>query len=122
MSRIKGRNTGPELVLRKLVFRAGHRYRIHAKIEGKPDIVFPGRKLAVFINGCFWHRHKGCKDFVWPKTNAEFWKKKIESNVRRDREVYEKLKRNGWKVIVVWECRINRNPEEALEYVKKELA
>lgn len=104
MSRIKGRNTRPEEVIRKLLWSHGYRYRLHRKdLPGKPDIVFPGRKKALFIHGCFWHRHD-CRYFKWPKTNADFWKQKIEDNVRRDSKNYDLLTKSGWRYHVIWEC------------------
>lgn len=102
MSRIRGKNTVPELVLRKAISSSGLRgYRLHYKIPGKPDIVFPRLKIAVFIDGCFWHRCPKC--FIKPTTNSRFWMKKITSNAKRDRLVNIKLRRNGWRVLRVWE-------------------
>jgi DNA mismatch endonuclease (patch repair protein) len=104
MSRIGGKNTKPELMLRKWLWHRGYRYRLHyAGLPGKPDMAFPGRKKVIFVNGCFWHRH-GCRYFKWPQSNAEFWKRKIESNVQRDRQNYEALTAAGWSYLVVWEC------------------
>ena len=103
MSRIKGKNTKPELLVRKWLWAHGYRYRLHRKdLPGKPDIVFPGRKKVVFVHGCFWHKHN-CRYFKWPETNSEFWKTKIESNVKRDKENYRKLNNEGWEYLVVWE-------------------
>lgn len=107
MSRIHGRDTKPEEVVRKFLFSHGFRYRKNdAKLPGKPDIVLPKYKTVVFVNGCFWHKHESCKYFVWPKNNAEFWHNKITSNIERDQRNYDKLKRYGWKVIIVWECEL----------------
>lgn len=104
MSKIGGKDTKPELMLRKWLWQRGYRYRLHYRsLPGKPDIVFPGRKKAIFVNGCFWHRHD-CKYFKWPQSNAEFWKQKIESNVQRDWQNYEALTSAGWSYLVVWEC------------------
>lgn len=104
MSRIKGKNTTPEEIIRKLLWRYGYRYRLHSKdLPGKPDIVFPGRKKVLFVHGCFWHRHN-CRYFKWPKTNAEFWKKKIGDNVTRDNRNYGLLAESGWSALVIWEC------------------
>lgn len=104
MSRIKNRNTKPEEKVRRLLWHNGYRYRLHRKdLPGKPDIVFPGRKKVIFIHGCFWHRHN-CRYFKWPKTNAAFWRNKIESNVKRDLDNYRKLTESGWRVLIVWEC------------------
>ncbi|MEL7655315.1 MAG: very short patch repair endonuclease [Bacillota bacterium] len=107
MSKIRGKDTKPELVVRKFLFKNGFRYRIHNdKLPGKPDIVLPKYKTVIFVNGCFWHAHEGCKDFVWPRSNQAFWKDKIEGNVERDRINYEKLCSHGWNVIICWECRL----------------
>lgn len=104
MSRIKGRDTKPEIIVRKWLWSQGYRYRLHyKKLPGKPDIVFPGRKKAIFIHGCFWHRHD-CRFFKWPKTNAEFWQKKILANVERDLNSIEALRMDGWKTLTIWEC------------------
>lgn len=104
MSRIKDKNTKPEGIIRQLLWSRGFRYRLHDKgLSGKPDIVFLGRKKAIFIHGCFWHRHD-CKYFKWPETNIEFWKKKIENNMIRDNENYASLSASGWSFIVIWEC------------------
>lgn len=110
MSCIKGKGTKPEEIVRKYLFSQGFRYRKNDKrLPGTPDIVLPKYKTVIFVNGCFWHGHKGCKYFVWPKNNAEFWKKKIEDNISRDRKKAETLKDQGWKVIVVWECDLKHN-------------
>lgn len=104
MSRIKGKNTKPELMVRKLLWEKGYRYRLQYKnLPGKPDIVFPGKKKAIFINGCFWHRHN-CHYFKWPKSNSEFWFNKIEGNVIRDKESHTALFSLGWKFLIIWEC------------------
>jgi DNA mismatch endonuclease (patch repair protein) len=110
MSCIKGKGTKPEEIVRKYLFSQGFRYRKNDKrLPGTPDIVLPKYRTVIFVNGCFWHGHKGCKYFVWPKNNAEFWKNKIESNISRDRKKAETLKDQGWKVIVVWECDLKHN-------------
>lgn len=108
MSHIRSKNTLPELMVRKKLFALGYRYRIHYNLPGKPDIVFPSKKIAIFVNGCFWHGH-GCKLDHVPKTNNDFWRKKIISNIKRDKKCHNLLKRRGWKVIVLWECKINKN-------------
>jgi len=108
MSQIKSKNTKPEVLVRKLLWGLGYRYRIHYdQVPGKPDIVFPKRRKAIFINGCFWHRHN-CSYFKWPESNAEFWKKKIEGNVLRDNQIYNELDQLGWHHLVVWECETKR--------------
>ena len=107
MSQIKGKNTKPEERVRKHLFSRGFRYRKNVTdLPGKPDIILPKYKTCIFINGCFWHKHEGCKYFVWPKNNAEFWEKKINGNVERDLRQQQELQALGWKVIVVWECEL----------------
>lgn len=107
MSRIKGKNTKPEELVRKYLFSQGFRYRKNDKrLPGSPDIVLPKYKTVIFVNGCFWHGHEGCKYFVWPKSNEEFWKNKIETNIARDKKKTDELEALGWKVIVVWECEL----------------
>ena len=107
MSRIKGKNTKPEERVRKYLFSHGFRYRKNVyNLPGKPDIVLPKYKTCIFVNGCFWHKHEGCKYFVWPKNNADFWKKKINGNADRDLRQQQELQTLGWKVIVVWECEL----------------
>ncbi len=104
MSGIKGKNTKPELIVRRALHRAGYRFRLHRKdLPGKPDIVLPRYRIAIFVHGCFWHRHD-CKYFKWPKTRPEFWREKINRNVERDREKITLLEKMRWKVRIVWEC------------------
>lgn len=106
MSRIRCRDTKPEVLVRKYLFSQGFRYRKNdAKMPGKPDVVLPRYRTVVFVNGCFWHRHD-CRYFVWPKNNADFWRLKIESNVERDIRNYQLLREMGWRVIIVWECEL----------------
>ena len=105
MSRIRSRDTSPELRVRSLIHRAGYRYRLHVKeMPGKPDIVMPRYRTAILINGCFWHRHSNCKYATTPKTNTDYWQRKFERNVSQDRTTHEELARNGWKTLVIWEC------------------
>ena len=107
MSRIHGKDTKPEELVRKYLFSKGFRYRKNvATLPGKPDIVLPKYRTCIFVNGCFWHGHEGCKYFVWPKNNAKFWKQKITANIERDKKTYERLSENGWKTIIVWECEL----------------
>ena len=95
--------------MRKYLFSKGFRYRKNDKrLPGKPDIVLPKYKTVIFINGCFWHKHTGCKYFSWPKSNIEYWENKITRNVQRDSENYEKLKAMGWRVLIVWECELRK--------------
>lgn len=113
MSRIRGKNTKPEELVRKYLFSKGFRYRKNvASLPGKPDIVLPKYRVCIFVNGCFWHGHEGCKYFVWPKNNAEFWENKIYQNVHRDIKNNEKLTELGWKVIIVWECDLKGDKRE----------
>ena len=105
MSRIRGKDTKPEEIVRKYLFAHGFRYRKNdSRLPGKPDIVLPKYKTVIFVNGCFWHGHEGCRYFVWPQNNADFWRTKIESNIIRDKINYDTLQKQGWKVILVWEC------------------
>jgi DNA mismatch endonuclease (patch repair protein) len=107
MSRIKGRNTKPELAVRSLLHRMGYRFRLHkADLPGKPDIVLSRYKTITFVHGCFWHRHKDCRFAYTPKSRTEFWLKKLESNVIRDIQVKSDLELLGWRVITVWECEL----------------
>ncbi len=107
MSLIKNRNTKPELAVRSLLHRMGFRFRLHrADLPGKPDIVLPRYKTVIFVHGCFWHRHKGCRFAYTPKSRTDFWLKKLESNMVRDQLVKADLERLGWRVITVWECEL----------------
>jgi len=116
MSRVKSKNTKPELALRRALFKRGLRFRIHGKgLPGKPDIVFKGRRLVVFCHGCFWHGHEGC--YRRPKTNISFWDAKLEANRARDCRNRIELETMGWRVIQVWECDISRNIEEVVENI-----
>ena len=107
MSRIRSSNTAPEVALRRAMHALGFRFRLHSKgLPGKPDIVLPRYKTVIFVHGCFWHRHRGCKVATTPKTNTEFWVEKFDRNVVRDARTREQLERLGWRVIVVWECEL----------------
>ncbi|MBU8882315.1 very short patch repair endonuclease [Kaistella sp. DKR-2] len=109
MSRIKGANTKPEILLRKRLFAEGFRYRINdKKLPGKPDIVLKKYRTVIFVNGCFWHGHQNCKYFVIPNTRTEFWMNKINGNIDRDLKNEEALIKLGWKVITVWECDLKK--------------
>lgn len=118
MSRIKSTNSKPEETVRKYLFSKGLRYRKNDKrLPGKPDIVLPKYKTVVFINGCFWHGHS-CKYFVMPKSNTEYWKNKIASNIKRDQTNLELLKAQGWNIIIVWECQLKKDMRDnTLEYL-----
>ena len=122
MAAIKSKNTKPELIVRKYLFSQGFRYRINvSSLAGKPDIVLSKYRTAIFINGCFWHLHKDCKYFVWPKDNAEYWKNKILGNVERDKRNYDSLIAAGWKVIIIWECQLKHAKEETLTELVKDI-
>ena len=109
MSRIRSQNTKPEELVRKYLFSQGFRYRKNdARLPGKPDIVLPKYKTVIFVNGCFWHGHNGCRYFIWPKSNEEFWKNKIESNISRDDMNFNLLRQLGWNVIIIWECELKK--------------
>ena len=108
MSRIRGKNTRPELIVRKLVYAAGYRYRLHVrKLPGSPDLVFAGRKKVIFVHGCFWHLHDNCKAGRIPKSRVEFWREKLHGNKLRDERTAETLRLAGWDVLVVWECELS---------------
>lgn len=105
MSGIQGKGTKPELIVRRMLFASGYRFRLHCKdLPGSPDIVMPGRRVAIFVHGCFWHAHQGCKYAKTPSTRTEFWTGKLQGNVDRDRRTADKLAEMGWRVLKVWEC------------------
>lgn len=108
MARVRHRDTKPEMRLRKLVHGMGYRYRLHVRaLPGKPDMVFPSRKAVIFMHGCFWHRHEGCKLARIPKSRISFWQEKLESNRQRDEDNRTRLEELGWRVLVVWECQLS---------------
>jgi len=122
MSRIRGKNTKPELAVRSMLHRLGYRFRIADKtLPGKPDIVLPRYGAVIFVHGCFWHRHPECKYAYMPKSKIEFWSKKFEANVLRDKNNLSLLKKAGWLPIVVWECEIERNATATLDKVSRVL-
>lgn len=105
MSRISGKETKPEIAVRKAAHKLGYRFRLHRRdLPGSPDIVFPSRKLALFVHGCFWHQHETCHFAYTPKSNIEFWQTKFKNNVARDARAKQELERLGWRVAVIWEC------------------
>ena len=105
MSRIKGKNTKPEMLVRRFLHGHGYRYKLHDKsLPGKPDIVLPKYKTVIFVHGCFWHGHENCKYFVVPKTKTEWWLNKINGNITNDTKVMKDLKNDGWRIITIWEC------------------
>lgn len=123
MSRIRCKDTKPEELVRKYLFSQGFRYRKNdTRLPGKPDIVLPKYKTVIFVNGCFWHGHEGCKYFVWPKNNAEFWKEKIGKNIVCDRTNHQLLRAQGWKIIDVWECQLKKDSRgTTLENLSREI-
>lgn len=107
MSRIRGKDTKPELLVRKFLFSKGFRFRLHAKnLPGKPDIVLPKYRTVIFVHGCYWHGHEGCRYFKWPKTRTEWWREKIMSNKLHDEDTLLKLLKKGWRVISIFECEL----------------
>lgn len=107
MGRVRSKDTGPELTLRRLLFAAGYRYRLHGQgLQGRPDIVFKGRRRVIFVHGCFWHRHQNCHLARLPKSKVDFWTAKFERNRERDAATEKALADEGWKVLVVWECEL----------------
>ncbi len=118
MSKIRSKNTVPELKARKALTKLGLRYRLHsAKLPGKPDIVIPSRKTAVFINGCFWHQHKGCKRCSMPRSNSAFWEAKLLSNIERQKKQIQEIEAIGMKTVVIWECEV-KNTDKLSEKLK----
>jgi DNA mismatch endonuclease (patch repair protein) len=105
MRKVRRESTGPELIVRKLLSEHGYRYRLNVKgLPGSPDIVFKGRRKVIFVHGCFWHRHSGCRLASMPKTRVEFWKDKFKANVTRDRRKEKQLRADDWEVLTVWQC------------------
>jgi DNA mismatch endonuclease (patch repair protein) len=123
MSRIRSKDTKPEKIVRKYLFSKGFRYRKNdRRYSGCPDIVLPKYRTAIFINGCFWHCHEGCSDFIIPKSNQEYWVPKLEKNRKRDEENYTVLRNNGWNVLVVWECELKKNIRDGrLEHLYQQI-
>ncbi len=120
MSMIKGKDTKPEMIVRKFLFGNGYRYWLNVKtLPGKPDIVVKKYGVSIFVNGCFWHGHEGCKYFKIPKTRTEWWKAKIEKNIARDIKVRDELRQIGWRTMVIWECQLK---PKSRENTLKELA
>lgn len=112
MSAVKSKNTKPEILVRKALHAMGYRFRLHVKdLPGKPDIVLPKYKTVIFVNGCFWHRHEGCKYASTPTTNVDFWEAKFKENTTRDKQKTVLLESDGWKVVVLWTCEIKKEDE-----------
>jgi DNA mismatch endonuclease, patch repair protein len=113
MSRIKSKDTKPEILVRRFLYKNGFRYRLNLKnLPGKPDIVLTKHKIAIFVHGCFWHGHQDCKFFVTPKTRTEFWTEKILTNIGRDKLAEEKLSEDGWRILKIWECELKPKTRE----------
>lgn len=109
MAKVKSKNTKPEVLVRSLLHRLGYRFRLHRKeLPGTPDIVLPRFRLAIFVNGCFWHQHAGCKKAKRPTTNSSFWNEKLDQNLTRDKKVRAQLANADWSVLDIWECEVNR--------------
>lgn len=122
MSRIKGKNTKPEIFVRQFLHKNGFRYRLnYSKLPGKPDIVLSKYKTVIFVNGCFWHGHDGCKYFVIPETRKEWWSEKIENTKIRDENIINELKKLGWNIFVVWECELKSDPEKKLKILIQDI-
>ena len=118
MSRIKGKDTKIEVMVRQYLFHYGFRFRKNDKrYPGKPDVILPKYKTAIFVHGCFWHRHEGCKLATTPKTRTEFWMEKFAKNVANDKKHYEELQKMGWNVIVIWECELENDFEETMQKI-----
>jgi DNA mismatch endonuclease (patch repair protein) len=112
MSKVRSKNSKPEVIVRQALHKMGYRFRLHAQeLPGRPDIVFRNRKKAIFVHGCFWHRHPGCRKATDPKTRRDFWQSKFEANVRRDTKVQKDLQNIGWDYLLVWECEIKCKDE-----------
>lgn len=115
MSGIKGKNSKPEVLVRRLLFAAGLRFRLHRRdLPGTPDIVLPGRRIAIFVHGCFWHAHTGCRYFKLPSTRPEFWSAKLQGNAERDQKAIASLMSSGWRVLCIWECATREVPQQQL--------
>lgn len=124
MSRIRGKDSASEMRLRRLIHGMGFRYRLHVKnLPGTPDLVFPARKAVIFMHGCFWHRHQGCRLARMPKSRIAFWREKLEANRRRDGENVSRLNELGWRVLVIWECQMQeKDLNEVSNVVRRFLA
>lgn len=122
MSRIPGKDTAPELALRSMLHRAGYRFRVHREdLPGKPDIYLGGYRTAVFVHGCYWHRHSGCKKATTPGTRTDYWLNKFAATVRRDQRKQAELEDQDIRVLTVWECELEADPEAVLERVRDQL-
>lgn len=123
MSRIRAKNTKPEMLLRKELHARGRRYRLHVKgLPGKPDIVFTRARLAIFVHGCFWHQHESCIQASKPKSNQDYWSSKLSGNIKRDRRNRDELSALGFRTAVLWECEIEASPQNAADLIEHLLA
>lgn len=121
MSRIRSKDTSPEMLLRSLLHRMGYRFRLHCKgLPGKPDIVLPKYKTVIFVHGCFWHRHKGCKRCTTPSSNLQYWQAKFDRNMNNDKKNAAELRKKGWHVLTIWECEL-KNSDKLKKYFVKQL-
>lgn len=117
MSRVRGRHTKPEVAVRRIVFGLGYRYRLHdSKLPGKPDLVLARHRKTIFVHGCFWHGHRGCRYGKLPKSRTHFWKEKITGNRARDRRTIRKLEKLEWKTLIIWQCELKR-PEKLVRKI-----
>lgn len=122
MSKIRSKNTKPEMILRSSLHKLGYRFRIHRKdLPGKPDIVLPKYKTVIYVHGCFWHYHKDCREGRIPDTNSKFWKEKLYKNVERDKKHQNECEKLGWKVFIAWECEIEHDLDELIIKIKEKL-
>jgi DNA mismatch endonuclease, patch repair protein len=122
MSLVRSKNTKPELAIRSRLHKLGYRFRLHRRdLPGHPDLVLPKYKHAIFVHGCFWHQHPGCKKATIPQDNHEFWSLKLTQNIERDRKNIRLLRKSGWKVIVVWECEIKKDVDTVIESIATNL-
>lgn len=123
MSRIKGKDTKPEMLVRKYLFSKGFRYRLYdKKLPGKPDIILPKYRTIIFIHGCFWHGHMGCKYYVIPKTRTQWWIDKINKTISNDNQNIDMLEKEGWKIKIIWECELRKDKrEETLKKIEEEI-
>ena len=120
MRRIRNKNTGPEVLLRSMLHKQGYRFRLHRKdLPGRPDIVFPTRRKAVFVHGCFWHQHSKCREGRCPASRQEYWRPKLERNRQRDNFALVQLKKLGWEASVVWECELYEHPAAILQQLER---
>jgi DNA mismatch endonuclease (patch repair protein) len=118
MKRVRGKNTKPELYIRRLVWSLGYRYRLHSKkLPGRPDLVFRGRKKVIFIHGCFWHQHENCRQYRMPRSRLDFWLPKLEGNKKRDVLNQQLLREMGWEYLIIWECQLKDEEEIATRII-----